>query len=134
MGIYPVALAWRVLQRHPESVTAIAHRAPTGVEDEVVAQFDYGDGQTASLATSFRVIEDRGELLRVESIERTSAYCTHAATPVLALMKARNPVGRGDFRFMAVIVTCTKTSDHDSDQPGSDLSALLGLVASGLGR
>ena len=54
MGVYPIALIWRFLQRHPDEITAKAHRAATGVEDEVVARFDYADGVTATLSASFR--------------------------------------------------------------------------------
>lgn len=54
MGVYPVSLAWFVLQRHPEAVAAWGHRAPTGVEDDVVMRFDYADGAVATLSASFR--------------------------------------------------------------------------------
>lgn len=53
MGIYPVALAWLFLRRDPETIQVTARTAPNGVEDDVVAVFDYGDCM-ASLATSFR--------------------------------------------------------------------------------
>lgn len=53
MGVYPVALAWLFLQQHPVSIAAAAHRAPTGVDDDVTMRFDYPDA-TATLATSFR--------------------------------------------------------------------------------
>lgn len=53
MGIYPVALAWLFLRQGPQAIHVTARTAPNGVEDDVVAVFDYGDC-VASLATSFR--------------------------------------------------------------------------------
>ena len=53
MGIYPVALAWLFLRRDPEAIHVTARAAPNGVEDDVVAVFNYADC-TATLATSFR--------------------------------------------------------------------------------
>lgn len=53
LGIYPIALAWLVLQQDPEAISAVAHQAPTGVEDDVTMRFDY-PGATATLAASFR--------------------------------------------------------------------------------
>lgn len=57
MGIYPVALAWLFMQQDPVDIQALAHKAPNGVEDDLVMLFDYGqqsDGALAMLATSFR--------------------------------------------------------------------------------
>jgi len=57
MGIYPVALAWLFMQQDPAKIQVVAHRAPNGVEDDVVMMFDYGEqteGAVATLATSFR--------------------------------------------------------------------------------
>jgi len=57
MGIYPVALAWLFIQRDPEDILVVAHKAPNGVEDDVAILFDYGagsDGAVATLGTSFR--------------------------------------------------------------------------------
>ncbi|MEM1115237.1 MAG: Gfo/Idh/MocA family oxidoreductase [Bacteroidota bacterium] len=54
MGVYPVSLAWFVLRQHPEAVSAWGHRAPTGVEDDVVMRFDYPEGVVATLSASFR--------------------------------------------------------------------------------
>lgn len=57
MGIYPVALAWLFMQKDPVRVEVVAHKAPNGVEDDVVMVFDYGDeceGAVATLGTSFR--------------------------------------------------------------------------------
>lgn len=53
MGIYPIALAWRFLQRDPIDIKVISRDAPNGVEDDVTMLFEYGDC-TATLATSFR--------------------------------------------------------------------------------
>lgn len=53
MGIYPIALAWLFLQQDPERIQVVARRAPNGVDDDVVATFDYPDC-VATLATSFR--------------------------------------------------------------------------------
>ena len=56
MGVYPVALAWLFTQQTPETIQVTARKAPNGVEDDLVAVFDYGDhaGVTATLGTSFR--------------------------------------------------------------------------------
>ncbi len=53
MGIYPIALAWFFLERDPQVVHAVARKAATGVDDDLVMMFDYGDC-TATLGTSFR--------------------------------------------------------------------------------
>lgn len=53
MGVYPVAMAWLFLQRDPAAIQVLARKAPNGVDDDVVALFDYGDC-TATLASSFR--------------------------------------------------------------------------------
>lgn len=54
MGIYPVSLAWLFMQQDPVGIKTTVHKAPNGVEDDVVMLFDYADGATATLATSFR--------------------------------------------------------------------------------
>jgi predicted dehydrogenase len=57
MGIYPVALAWLFMQKDPVELQVVAHKAPNGVEDDVVMVFDYGrdsEGAVATLGTSFR--------------------------------------------------------------------------------
>lgn len=57
MGIYPVSLAWLFMQQDPVGIQTSVHKAPNGVEDDVVMLFDYADeteGATATLATSFR--------------------------------------------------------------------------------
>ena len=57
MGIYPVALAWLFMQQDPVEMQVVAHKAPNGVEDDVVMVFDYGEdseGAVATLGTSFR--------------------------------------------------------------------------------
>jgi len=57
MGIYPVSLAWLFMKQDPVGIQTIVHKAPNGVEDDVVMLFDYPDnfeGATATLATSFR--------------------------------------------------------------------------------
>lgn len=53
MGIYPVALAWLFIGQNPRDFDVRLRRAPNGVEDDVVAIFDYED-QVATIATSFR--------------------------------------------------------------------------------
>ena len=57
MGIYPISLAWLFMQLDPIGIQTTVHKAPNGVEDDVVMLFDYADnteGATATLATSFR--------------------------------------------------------------------------------
>jgi predicted dehydrogenase len=53
MGIYPIAMARLFIGRGPDSIQVMGHRAPNGVEDDVVAICDYG-ACIATLATSFR--------------------------------------------------------------------------------
>jgi predicted dehydrogenase len=53
MGIYPVAIARLFTGRGPDRIQVTGRRAANGVEDDVVAIFDYGDC-TATLGTSFR--------------------------------------------------------------------------------
>ena len=57
MGIYPVALALLFMQKDPLDMKVVAHKAPNGVEDDVVMVFDYGEDSesaVATLGTSFR--------------------------------------------------------------------------------
>ena len=53
MGIYPIAIAWFFMERHPRSIEVIARMAPNGVDDDVVMVFDF-DEALATLSTSFR--------------------------------------------------------------------------------
>ena len=53
MGVYPVAFTALFAGRDPENISAVARMAPNGVEDDVVATFDYADF-VATLGTSFR--------------------------------------------------------------------------------
>lgn len=54
MGIYPVSIAQYFLQSEPRALEVRAHKAPNGVEDDVVIMAEYADDAVASLATSFR--------------------------------------------------------------------------------
>jgi len=54
MGIYPVAIAELFMRREPLRMELVRHLAPNGVEDDVAMLFDFGDGRSAALATSFR--------------------------------------------------------------------------------
>lgn len=53
MGIYPVAINYLFTQSDPVGIDVVAHHAPNGVEDDVVAVLNYGT-YTSTLATSFR--------------------------------------------------------------------------------
>lgn len=53
MGIYPIAMAWLILQKHPNDINVISHLAPSGVDDDVQMIFNYGS-EIATLHTSFR--------------------------------------------------------------------------------
>ena len=53
MGVYPVALAALFTEQDPNEINVISRHAPNGVEDDVVAIFNY-DNLVATLATSFR--------------------------------------------------------------------------------
>jgi predicted dehydrogenase len=54
MGIYPLAIADLFMRQVPAKMEVVRHLAPNGVEDDVTMLFDYGEGRSASLATSFR--------------------------------------------------------------------------------
>ncbi|MEM1050511.1 MAG: Gfo/Idh/MocA family oxidoreductase [Pseudomonadota bacterium] len=53
MGVYPVALSWLMHKAMPTGVQVIGRRAPTGVDDDFSAIFEYED-HTATLGASFR--------------------------------------------------------------------------------
>ncbi len=53
MGVYPVALAALFTGQDPEEIAVVSRHAPNGVEDDVVALFNYREC-VATLATSFR--------------------------------------------------------------------------------
>lgn len=53
MGVYPVALTALFADSDPESLSVVARFAPNGVDDDVVAIFNYRDF-VATIATSFR--------------------------------------------------------------------------------
>lgn len=54
MGIYPVAIAALFMPDDPVRLEVVHHLAPNGVEDDVAVLYDYGDGRSAALGTSFR--------------------------------------------------------------------------------
>lgn len=54
MGVYPVAIAWYFLRSAPARIQVTARKAPNGVEEDLVAVFDYDGEATATLGTSFR--------------------------------------------------------------------------------
>ena len=70
MGIYPIAIAYLVTRRSPTSIDVVSRNAPNGVEDDVVAIFDYAD-YAATLSCSFRcklpnqthIIGDQGHIV-----------------------------------------------------------------------
>lgn len=53
MGVYPVALAWLLLNKMPERVRVYSHFADNGADDEIVALCDYVD-QAVIIGSSFR--------------------------------------------------------------------------------
>ena len=53
MGVYPVAFAALFADSEPETVQVVSRHAPNGVEDDVVATFNYADS-LATIGTSFR--------------------------------------------------------------------------------
>jgi len=53
MGIYPVALTALFSEADPDDISVVARKAPNGVEDDLVATFDYPDF-VATLGTSYR--------------------------------------------------------------------------------
>ncbi|MGB5257687.1 MAG: Gfo/Idh/MocA family oxidoreductase [Woeseiaceae bacterium] len=70
MGIYPVAIAYLFTRRSPVSIDVVSRNAPNGVEDDVVAMFNYEDC-AATLSCSFRcrlpnqthIIGDKGRIV-----------------------------------------------------------------------
>lgn len=70
MGIYPIAIAYLFTRSHPLSIDVVARNAPNGVEDDVIALFNYAD-YAATLSSSFRcklpnqthVIGDKGHIV-----------------------------------------------------------------------
>ena len=70
MGIYPIAMAYLFTRSDPVSIDVVSRRAPNGVEDDVVAIFNYRD-YAATLSTSFRcklpnrtyIIGDKGSIV-----------------------------------------------------------------------
>ncbi|GLS24437.1 Gfo/Idh/MocA family protein [Marinibactrum halimedae] len=53
MGIYPVGLAWLFGSGLPSALSVVSHKAPNGVEDDVILTAEHED-YVVSLATSFR--------------------------------------------------------------------------------
>lgn len=53
MGVYPVALTALFADTDPDSINVVARFAPNGVDDDVVAIFNYAD-LVATIGTSFR--------------------------------------------------------------------------------
>jgi predicted dehydrogenase len=53
MGVYPVALTALFANADPQEIGVVSRHAPNGVEDDVVATFDYPQF-VASIGTSFR--------------------------------------------------------------------------------
>ncbi|MEM9529756.1 MAG: Gfo/Idh/MocA family oxidoreductase [Pseudomonadota bacterium] len=53
MGIYPVALVYRLTRRLPDAVKVTSRHAPNGVEDDVEALLEFPDC-VASIGTSYR--------------------------------------------------------------------------------
>jgi predicted dehydrogenase len=53
MGVYPVALTALFANADPNEISVVSRHAPNGVEDDVVATFDYPQF-VASIGTSFR--------------------------------------------------------------------------------
>jgi predicted dehydrogenase len=53
MGVYPVALTALFANADPQEISVVSRHAPNGVEDDVVATFNYPDF-VATIGTSFR--------------------------------------------------------------------------------
>lgn len=49
VGIYPVSLASHVMGTQPERMAVLANHAPTGVDENTLMNFGYGDGAMAQL-------------------------------------------------------------------------------------
>lgn len=70
MGIYPIAMAYLFARSDPDSIDVVSRKAPNGVEDDVVAIFNYED-YVATLSTSFRcklpnrtcIVGDKGHIV-----------------------------------------------------------------------
>ena len=53
MGIYNVAMAWLFFKADPKKTTVISRKAPTGVDNDTIALFEYEDA-AATLISAFR--------------------------------------------------------------------------------
>ena len=53
MGVYPVALTYLINKANPNAISVTGRRAPSGVDDDFSAIFEYHD-HTATLGSSFR--------------------------------------------------------------------------------
>ncbi len=53
MGVYPIALTWLMHKSMPNSIHVTGRKAPSGVDDDFSAVFEYAD-HTATLGSSFR--------------------------------------------------------------------------------
>ncbi len=70
MGIYPIAMAYLFTRSDPDRIDVVSRSAPNGVEDDVVAIFNYKD-YVATLSTSFRcklpnrtyIVGDKGYIM-----------------------------------------------------------------------
>lgn len=70
MGIYPIAMAYLFTRSDPDCIDVVSRSAPNGVEDDVVAIFNYKD-YVATLSTSFRcklpnrtyIVGDKGYIM-----------------------------------------------------------------------
>lgn len=54
MGCYTIAMAWLFCKTDPKNIHVVAHKAPTGVDDDVSVVFEYDNDVIANLNTSFR--------------------------------------------------------------------------------
>ena len=52
IGIYPIALAWLIYKKFPETISVSSKKTDTGVDSEETMIFEYSKGEVANLAAS----------------------------------------------------------------------------------
>ena len=108
IGIYPIAMAYLFTRRDPVSINVVARKAPSGVEDDVIATLDYGD-VAAELSASFRcklpnntyVIGDKGHIVIPDFWGARECYLYRVEEKVDSFFDERQSHGY-DFETIAV--------------------------------
>ena len=121
IGIYPVMDALRILGM-PDSIEAVATKAPTGVDSSVTALFYYGSGATAELHGSFlcddgiatEVIMERGRVVLSRGRDRFQKLETGFYGEVPETTSFRTSGGGFEFEIEEVM-RCIGAGKRESD-------------------